>query len=82
VFLFDRFALVHLQTEASSRIVMEKLPQKDLHGQSPVVTPCNRQSLNQFEQQSKARKWVFSINKQSWSLCQNLQDQDILTLRD
>ena len=35
---------------------MEKLPQKDLHGQSPVVTPCNRQSLNQFEQQSKARK--------------------------
>lgn len=36
---------------------MEKLPQKDLHGQSPVVTPCNRQSLNQFEQQSKARKY-------------------------
>ncbi|XP_076809026.1 cleavage and polyadenylation specificity factor subunit 6-like isoform X2 [Clavelina lepadiformis] len=49
------FALVHLQSEASSRVVMEKLPQKDLHGQSPVVTPCNRQSLNQFEQQSKAQ---------------------------
>lgn len=49
------FALVHLQSETSSRIVMEKLPQKDMHGQSPVVTPCNRQSLNQFEQQSKAQ---------------------------
>jgi len=47
-----RFALVHLASETSSRVVMEKLPQKDLHGQSPVVTPCNRQSLNQFEQQS------------------------------
>nr|CAB3233576.1 cleavage and polyadenylation specificity factor subunit 6-like [Phallusia mammillata] len=49
------FALVHLASETSSRIVMEKLPHKDLHGQSPVVTPCNRQSLNQFEQQSKAQ---------------------------
>uniref|UniRef100_H2Y4P6 Cleavage and polyadenylation specificity factor subunit 6 n=1 Tax=Ciona savignyi TaxID=51511 RepID=H2Y4P6_CIOSA len=50
------FALVHLASETSSRIVMDKLPQKDLHGQSPVVTPCNRQSLNQFEQQSKAQQ--------------------------
>ncbi|XP_002121579.2 cleavage and polyadenylation specificity factor subunit 6-like [Ciona intestinalis] len=49
------FALVHLASETSSRIVMDKLPHKDLHGQSPVVTPCNRQSLNQFEQQSKAQ---------------------------
>ena len=57
--LYFSFALVHLQSDSSSRIIMEKLPQKDLHGQSPVVTPCNRQSLNQFEQQSKARMfWV------------------------
>ncbi|XP_039251964.2 cleavage and polyadenylation specificity factor subunit 6-like [Styela clava] len=49
------FAIVHLASESSSRIVMDKLPGKELHGQTPVVTPCNRQSLNQFEQQSKAQ---------------------------
>lgn len=49
------FAVVHLASEASSRIIMDKLPGKEMHGQTPVVTPCNRQSLNQFEQQSKAQ---------------------------
>lgn len=49
------FAVVHLGSESSSRVIMEKLPSKELHGQSPVVTPCNRHSLNQFEQQSKAQ---------------------------
>lgn len=32
---------------------MEKLPKIEIHGQNPVVTPCNRQSLNHFEMQSK-----------------------------
>lgn len=49
------FAIVHLASESSSRVIMEKLPQKELHGQAPLVTPCNRHSLNQFEQQSKAQ---------------------------
>lgn len=49
------FAVVHLGSETSSRAIMEKLPAKELHGQAPVVTPCNRHSLNQFEQQSKAQ---------------------------
>lgn len=49
------FALVHLASENSSRLIMEKLPHKDIHGQNPLVTLCTRQSLNQFEQQSKAQ---------------------------
>jgi len=49
------FAMVHFASESSSRIVLEKLSLKDIQGQNPVVTPCNRQNLNQFEQQSKAQ---------------------------
>lgn len=49
------FALVHLASENSSRIIMDKLPHKDIHGQNPLVTPYNRQSLSQFEQQSKVQ---------------------------
>ena len=45
--------MVTLGSESSSRVLMDKMPKKDLHGQNPVVTHCNRQSLNQFEMQAR-----------------------------
>lgn len=47
------FCVVSLTNDSSFRTVMEKLPKIEIHGQNPVVTPCNRQSLNHFEMQSK-----------------------------
>ena len=32
---------------------MDKLPRKELHGQTPVVTHCTRQNLNKFEDQAR-----------------------------
>lgn len=49
------FAVVHLASENSSRVLLEKLPHKEIHGQNPIVTHCNRANLNQFEQQSKVQ---------------------------
>ncbi|TDG96685.1 hypothetical protein EPR50_G00231460 [Perca flavescens] len=47
------FALVCVASEASSRKLMELLSKRELHGQNPIVTPCNKQSLSQFEMQSR-----------------------------
>ncbi|XP_067127037.1 cleavage and polyadenylation specificity factor subunit 6-like isoform X3 [Centruroides vittatus] len=47
------FCVVTLGSDNSFRLVMEKLPKKELHGQNPVVTPCSRQNLNHFEMQSR-----------------------------
>lgn len=47
------FCVVSLSSENSLHMVMEKLPKKEIHGQHPVVTPCNKQSLNHFEMQSR-----------------------------
>ncbi|XP_022240986.1 cleavage and polyadenylation specificity factor subunit 6-like isoform X6 [Limulus polyphemus] len=47
------FCVVTLGSENSFRIVMDKLPKKELHGQNPVVTPYNKQSLNHFEMQAR-----------------------------
>lgn len=49
------FCCVSLGSEASMRVVMEKLPKKELHGQTPVVTYATKQALLQFESQSKTR---------------------------
>ena len=32
---------------------MDFMQKKELHGQIPVVTPCSRQALNQFEMQAR-----------------------------
>ena len=40
-------------SETSSRKVMDFMQKKELHGQIPVVTPCSRQALNQFEMQAR-----------------------------
>ncbi|RWS17638.1 cleavage and polyadenylation specificity factor subunit 6-like protein [Dinothrombium tinctorium] len=47
------FCVVTLGSESSVRNVIEKLPKTELHGQNPIVTPCNKQNLNHFEMQSR-----------------------------
>ncbi|KAK9503798.1 hypothetical protein O3M35_010280 [Rhynocoris fuscipes] len=49
------FCIISLGSEQSMKICMEKLPKKELHGQSPVVTYTSKQALNQFEAQTKTR---------------------------
>ena len=49
------FCCVSVASEPSTRIIMEKLPKQELHGQVPVVTYATKQALHQFEAQSKTR---------------------------
>lgn len=49
------FCVVSLGSESSMRLVMDRLPKKELHGQNPVVTLPTKQALNQFESQQKTR---------------------------
>ncbi|XP_037813739.1 cleavage and polyadenylation specificity factor subunit 6 isoform X2 [Lucilia sericata] len=49
------FCVVSLGSEASLRLVLERLPKKELHGQAPVVTYPTKQALNQFESLQKTR---------------------------
>jgi cleavage and polyadenylation specificity factor subunit 6/7 len=49
------FCVVSLGSEGSMRLVMERLPKKEIHGQNPVVTLPTKQALNQFESQQKTR---------------------------
>ena len=49
------FCCVSVASEPSMRIIMEKLPKEELHGQVPVVTYATKQALHQFEAQSKTR---------------------------
>lgn len=44
-----RFAAVTVGSEASSRILLEKMPKREIHSQNPTVLPCNKQSLSFFE---------------------------------
>ena len=48
-----RFAIVIVGSESSSRAIFDKLPRKEMHGQTPMVTHCNKQSLNNFEAQAR-----------------------------
>ncbi|XP_037098557.1 cleavage and polyadenylation specificity factor subunit 6 [Syngnathus acus] len=50
------FALVCVGSEGSSRKLTELLSKRELHGQNPIVAPCNKQSLSQFEMQSRKSK--------------------------
>ncbi len=36
-------------SEVSSRTILEKIPKREIHGQTPNVLPCNKQSLSFFE---------------------------------
>ena len=53
-FLFaNRFALITVGSEASSRTIMEKMPKYEIHGQNPMPLPCTKQSLSFFEGPSR-----------------------------
>ncbi|KAG7157056.1 Cleavage and polyadenylation specificity factor subunit, partial [Homarus americanus] len=41
------FCAISLGSDPSSRLVMEKLPRKEIHGMNPVVTFPSKQALNQ-----------------------------------
>ncbi|CAF1075212.1 unnamed protein product [Adineta ricciae] len=43
------FAVVTVGSDASSRTILEKMPKHEIHGQTPTVLPCNKQSLSFFE---------------------------------
>ena len=49
LFSRHRFAVVTVGSETSSRTIMEKLPKREIHGQTPNALPCNKQSLSYFE---------------------------------
>ncbi|KPJ14770.1 Cleavage and polyadenylation specificity factor subunit 7 [Papilio machaon] len=49
------FCVISLGSDQSIRMVMDRLPKKEIHGQHPVVTLPTKQALNQFESQSKTR---------------------------
>lgn len=37
-------------SDKSAKEAMEKLPKTEIHGLNPIVTYCNKQNLNYFEQ--------------------------------
>jgi len=43
------YALVHLGSESSAKLIMDKFPKIDLNGQKPIVTPANSSTHQQFE---------------------------------
>ncbi|CAF4419354.1 unnamed protein product [Rotaria socialis] len=43
------FAMVTVGSDASARILSEKMPKRELHGQNPTVLPGNKQSLSFLE---------------------------------
>lgn len=49
------FCVVSMGSENSSRLVLERLSKKELHGQIPMVTYPTKQALNQFESMQKTR---------------------------
>ena len=44
-----RYATVVLESERSSRILLDRLSKKELHGQIPIVKYFSRQALQQFD---------------------------------
>ena len=49
------YCCVSVGSEASLKILMEKMAKNELHGQAPVVTYATKTALQQFEAQSKTR---------------------------
>ena len=48
-----RYCVIALGSDASGRTVLDKLKTKSLHGQAPIVMPCNRHNLSRFEDQTR-----------------------------
>jgi len=49
------FCRVCVASEASMKIIMDKMPKQELHGRVPVVTYATKNALYQFESQFKCR---------------------------
>ncbi len=45
--------MIALGSDMSGRAVLEKLNKQVLHGQTPIVMPCNRHNLSKFEDQTR-----------------------------
>lgn len=58
------FCVVTLGSDQSMRMCMDRLPKKELHGQCPVVTYPNKQSLNQVTELTFS-KLLYSV----WFAC-------------
>ena len=43
------FCVITVGSESSARMCMDKLPKKELHGQTPIVTFTSKQALNQVK---------------------------------
>ena len=48
--------MVHLGSESSAKLLMEKFPKIELNGQKPIVTPANENTLQQFENVVKKQR--------------------------
>lgn len=53
------FALAVFKSEASVKMLMEKLPTKKVHDQTPIVLPYTKQSLAKLEEATKRFDAVF-----------------------
>lgn len=49
------FCVISMGSESSMRMCVERLPKREIHGQTPVVTLPTKQALSNFESQSKTR---------------------------
>lgn len=57
------FALVVFNSEASVKAVMDKLPAKQIYGQSLVVLPYTKASLARFEEATKRLDQVSTFSR-------------------
>lgn len=55
------FCAVSFGSESSGRLVMDKLPRKELHGMNPVVTFATKQALQQVFFLNISSKDLFSF---------------------
>ncbi|XP_075242764.1 cleavage and polyadenylation specificity factor subunit 7-like [Convolutriloba macropyga] len=44
------FCMAHFASDTSAQRILEMLPKQKIQGQTPLVTPCNKQNLMHFEQ--------------------------------
>jgi hypothetical protein len=56
------FCVITVGSEISARQCMDKLPKKDLHGQTPIVTFTSKQALNQVRSKHFLIVWCCETN--------------------
>ena len=56
------FCVITVNSESSARACMDKLPKRELHGQSPIVTFTSKQALNQvFKKKTQFQLFIISV---------------------